>query len=337
MRHFFSFSLKGRDVAGYVLGIYFLMLLVGGTSAWYDYVYGDMFADSVLMNWSWLRNGALSLVAAFVVILLYSLLNLGLIRKTVCALGLKEEKFVAEYDTRKYLLLILKGVLLTVITFGIYAPWFKVKLLRFYSDGISHRYNYLSFRGNAITLFGIVVLFLILPYVAILTILAVCGITAFTSVDAMSLVSLWVVLGVAVALLLESIFICLYYRWLIEFSYGSKRITTKFPSWSGIWFILGQMVLTIITFGLYAPMMWLRTLRFFLSRTVVGDVTVESRMGMSLVPWRDWAYIWGQLLLTAITAGIYMPWAYARISTRFFPRCFVEDVASVDEPMPAEG
>ncbi|MBQ1964602.1 MAG: hypothetical protein II358_04180, partial [Tidjanibacter sp.] len=81
---------------------------------------------------------------------------------------------------------------------------------------------------------------------------------------------------------------------------------------------------TALTLGLYAPAAELRTMRYVARHTYVeGEEQKPKRFGMSLRMWSDWGYLWVQTLLLLVTFGLYLPWFYAKVMSRFTERLYV--------------
>lgn len=119
-------------------------------------------------------------------------------------------------------------------------------------------------------------------------------------------------------------------------TYGRKRIMSSVQCGKAGWFIFGQVLLSGITLCLYLPMATIRIWRYYATRTVIGEDNIEKILGFSMTPKRDYFFILGQMLLTAITLGIYFPWGYARTMSRLIRQTYVETLETTSsEPMPA--
>lgn len=97
---------------------------------------------------------------------------------------------------------------------------------------------------------------------------------------------------------------------LSKLSYDGTAFAFNTDDGCDFWcLVFVQSLLTIITFGIYAPWAELKISRNVLNRTSIDgrqfDLTAEGGKYFSL--------LLGQLLLTMITLGIYTPWAIAAI------------------------
>lgn len=267
-----------------------------------------------------------SLLTPFILTFTSALLLLFVVRQIVESCGLEGERAATDYSVGEYVRKCLVGALLCAITLGVYTPWFVAKMTKYLLGGISFKGVKFGFQGSGFELFAIVTLSLILPLV-ILALLF--NVAVFSAPFRESLTTLIVGL---VIFLFAMVAVCalgysLLARWMLKVNYGERLFSTNFTTLGATLFVIEQVALTIITLGLYAPMMSLRIVQYFLSATCVGEGRDCVRIGMRLRSWRDWAYVWGQLLLTIVTLGIYIPWFYTRIFNRFVPRIYLDSQA----------
>ncbi len=330
MKQFFSLNVRGRDVVWPMLGWWLLTVL---------YVLGIVVrllaapeSGMTVVNWAF----ALRLLVGFALHTAFgvgvALVLLPVMKHTIGALSYGGEAFESDYSTRRYVGLVVGGVALTVLTCGLYLPWFITRLMRFFCEGVSHSFHLMTFRGKAMRLFAISILTLVLPVVAVVALAQHSDLLDPTkfSFDMMSFGPL---LGLGVVLLeifCVSLFVVLLYRWWVDVTYGDKVVTTRMPLLSATGFVVWQGVLSLLTAGLYAPMASLRMMQYVAERSVVvGADGEEKRLGLRLRSWRDWAWMWGQMLLLVVTLGIYLPWFYAKTMNRFGSRLYVEEPRSI--------
>ncbi len=74
--------------------------------------------------------------------------------------------------------------------------------------------------------------------------------------------------------------------------------------------MLTELFLSIITLGIYAPAAVFGIVRYVINKVGYGENGLLVQNG-SKIPFFGWA--WLQIVLCAITLGIYTPWAYAKI------------------------
>lgn len=330
MKQFFSLNLRGRDVVWPMLGWWLLTVL---------YVLGIVVrllaapeSGMTVVDWEF----ALHLLVGFALHTAFgvgvALVLLPVMKRSIGALSYGGESFECDYSIRQYVGLVVGGVALTVLTCGLYLPWFITRLMRFFCEGVSHSFHLMTFRGKAMRLFAISILTLVLPVVAVVALAQHSDLLDPTkfSFDMMSFGPL---LGLGVVLLeifCVSLFVVLLYRWWEDVTYGDKVVTTRMPLLSATGFVVWQGVLSLLTAGLYAPMASLRMMQYVAERSVVvGADGEEKRLGLRLRSWRDWAWMWGQMLLLVVTFGIYLPWFYAKTMNRFGGRLYVEEPRSI--------
>lgn len=327
MRSYFDFNLKGKQIFPYLIAGW---LIIAAVAVFY-YLWarahpvppvffdGEFIAANIVMMVSCLLLGISSL-----------LVNYFVITSTIKAISLRGEGFTCEHNFREYLWIVVKGSLLTIVTLLIYLPWFIKKMVRYFASRTYFRYNEFRFDGSGMNLFAIIILSVILPAVLMYFAVAAMVLSMISGNDP----PVWFYLVMIAAYFVLAMFASLYVKWFVNFSYGPKKITAHVGFWHSSWFMFGQMLLLVVTFGLYTPMFILRTYRYYAGRLVLGDEIVEDRFGFSMSPWKDYFYVLGQLLLTVVTLGIYGAWAYAKIATRIFSKSYVEVVEEQKIPMP---
>lgn len=327
MRTYFDFNLKGKRLFPYMFAGWVLMLGVGALSYYWQKTHSEpVFFDAALwksIGFSMAVNFLSSMVSMFLLFFIVSY--------TIKGLSYREAGFVCEHDFKEYFWIVLKGSLLTMVTFGIYYPWFLTRVIRYFASNTFFRFNEFRFEGSPMSLFGLIVIFAVLPMIGLGIAVSVMVASTVMGLEP----ALWTYLVVLAVLFLMAMFLSLYVRWFIDFSYGPKRITADVGLWHSAWFMFGQVILLVLTSGFYGPMFILRVWRYYIGRTVLGEETVEDKFGFSLLPWRDYFYLLWQGFLTVITLGIYGAWAYANIAGRIFRRTYVDVVEEQKIPMPA--
>lgn len=328
MRNYFSFSLRGKQLFPYWITVWTVSIAV----AIYVGISNARSAGTdPALDWHYAGHVALQMLLYYVTMLASYLFTFFSVRFTAEGLSLGGERLETRYEFRPYLLLCAKGLLFSVITFGIYLPWFIARVVRYFADNTVFRFNQFRFNGNPMTLFGFTAVFVLVPYVLLLALAE----SVMKQLYAGNVsVSVWMLPAAIIFFILLCFYIALSMRWFMDFYYGPKRIATTVRGWRAGWFITGQLFLSIITVGFYAPMTTLRIYRYYVSRIVLGGETVEDRFGFTLDRWHDYGYLLGQMLLALITLGVYMPWAYAKIITRLFTHTFVEPVEEQRPSMP---
>jgi uncharacterized membrane protein YjgN (DUF898 family) len=64
--------------------------------------------------------------------------------------------------------------------------------------------------------------------------------------------------------------------------------------------------------------------KYFSEKTVAVSDETTLRFGFDYDAKNDFFYIWGQMLLTMVTLGIYYPWAFSKIGKRVLSQTYLE-------------
>jgi uncharacterized membrane protein YjgN (DUF898 family) len=322
MKKYFQLRLRGRDflapVAAVLLSVVVLcegLVLAAGVVNYTD-------GGATVADGGWLLYLLLCgvLYFAFGFVQMWALLPIT--TKTIEALSYDGAPFEVEYNRGDYLRMVAGGMALSVITLGIYTPWMVARVMRFFAEGVSHKFNLVSFRGKGMRLLAFTVLLLIVPFV-LMSLLA-ASVNTSAEVDMMSFAPLVALVLVVGTLFFTALYVVMIYRWCLDLTYGDKVVKTDLPLWGASLYVVGQMVVTVLTLGLYAPAAELRTMRYVARHTYVeGEEQKPKRFGMSLRMWSDWGYLWVQTLLLIVTFGLYLPWFYAKVMSRFTERLYI--------------
>lgn len=324
MKQYFSFNLRSERFVAPLLGAWFVFVVAVVLIALFGI---DTVDESMtLVNGRWLLEmlcSALLQYALWVAALMFVLRPV--VQHTIGAIMFDETPCEFNLDKQRYVREVLVGVALSVLTFGIYAPWFVVRLIKTFADAASYKFDLFTFKGKGMTLFAVIVLTSVLPVAVIALVSMSLGLDqAVEPIDMMSFAPLWGLLLSIVELFFVALSMVLVYRWVLDATCGSKVVTTRMMPLSATGFIMWQIILSIITFGLYAPMAELRIFRYVAEHTYLVGPDSESRYGVTIRAWRDWGWLWLQLLLLLVTLGVYMPWYYTKIVNRFGSRLFIE-------------
>jgi uncharacterized membrane protein YjgN (DUF898 family) len=118
--------------------------------------------------------------------------------------------------------------------------------------------------------------------------------------------------------------------WIMNFQYKDQFIylNTLFTE-SGL-IILREVGLTIITLGIYFPLMYLRLYKHFAERTIVAKDRSYKTLGYDLEVNDDFVLIWGQILLCIVTLGLYVPWAFCKVGKRVLSKTYITESIPID-------
>lgn len=210
-----------------------------------------------------------------------------------------------------------KGALwlfLSTITLGIYGPWFVRNMLDYILSRLSWDGKQALFHGEPKRLLAAILLLIFLP-VALLSIgFALFYIRAGNEFSDAAIV--YAILGGLLMIILSLAVTWIYLRWLIDFEFAGYRVRFTAEQGAAIRFLAGQMILTLITAGIYGPAAWIRTYRFITTHTAFQDETGETggTLGFDASVGEGFLLFWGQGLLLIVTIGFIGPWVIARLS-----------------------
>lgn len=232
-----------------------------------------------------------------------------------------------------YLGINIKGFLLTLITLGLYYPWYSRSLLAYYYSSVTIQDAPLIFTGTAKKLFKYFIFGLLLPLLVWsiafgLTFgMAILSYTTTGEIDT-SHVFLTILLFFSLFPLLAP-FLYLSLRWSLSVQWKSRTLVINITFWDGLFFFIKQIFLACITLAIYLPAVYINTYRFFASQSTLAEEGQESIViGFDGTNREGFGFIWKQILLSLITCGIYFPWAYAKILCFFINGTWLDEKSS---------
>jgi uncharacterized membrane protein YjgN (DUF898 family) len=321
MKRYFELTLSGRDWWGPFLGFWVLY--------WLMYLSQQLINKSVAFSGG--RAGLLllvNLVFMIVMVIIQSIFTIVLLKIIVPKLSFDGGSFNFDGTIGKYLGLNIGGILLSIITLSIYAPWYIRNIIGYLASNTSFKGARLEFLGTGGRLFKYFVLALYLPVIVLSVLVSVViGITLYGRGGGSGRAGVQIVttLMVFVVLFILIPFIYLVYKWCVNVKWNEATVRWRTSFWPSCGFILGQALLTLITMGIYGPAAALRIYRYFAERTIFSRGDVElGRLGFDGPLGRGFGLLWGQGLLSLITLGIYIPWAYARVGRWMMSATYIE-------------
>jgi len=148
MRSYFNFTLKGIQFLPVWIGFFFfflipVQLMLGALN--------ELIAIVVPAD-----GASKDFFLYLIIVLLTSFIFIFFIAKLVIgSIEYNGIKIKCDYNILKYLGVVVSGLFLSIITFGIYIPWFIRNIIRFIVDGTSYNSNSFSFKGEGGRLFVI--------------------------------------------------------------------------------------------------------------------------------------------------------------------------------------
>lgn len=260
-----------------------------------------------------------------IVLVLFALVwTVYFVKMILQGISLKESQLRCEYNVGKFLGVVFLGMFLSIITLGIYSPWFVRNLQRFYVDNSSYKDNKFSFQGKGGKLFLIILLSAFIP-VIILGIIVYVTFGADIHTQSVSY-RIWSQVLFTIILIPYMYYI---YKWMVDVRYKEYHIHWDTEALPSMGKIAVEVMLSIVTFGIYFPLAFLRLYKYFAERTRSNAVDNQTiRFGYDADQMNDFLLIWGQMLLTIITLGIYYPWAICKIGQRILSKSYMEKVGN---------
>ena len=208
--------------------------------------------------------------------------------------------------------------LLTIVSCGIYYPWFYRNLVAYFSENTSFKNEQFKFNGSGFVLFVIMMVYAI--FIVIYGLLSMQGpltITYFLGTQFFFMV-------------LSCPLVFLIINWMLNFQWGDeKTITYEGNFLVGIGIIALNMLLSMVTFGLYVPAAYIKIYGHFANNIVIrrdhGLKIMELGFNDNNVS-EGYMFIIGQYLLVSFTMGIYAPWALAKVIPWFVGETYLVDI-----------
>lgn len=212
---------------------------------------------------------------------------------------------------------ILLGFFLSVITLGVYMAWFVRNILSFFTDNSTYDSNAFKFKGKGGKLFVITLLTLFVPIILVTVIVTLFKIGNSDQVYLMMIIQQVVMLIIMIS------YIYFVYKWMINIDYKLFNVSWKTNFWNSCGKIAIEMILSIVTVGIYGPLAMVRLYKYFTEKTFAQSESQQLQFGYDIEPLNDFLFIWGQSLLTIITLGIYYPWAFSKIGDRILGKTYL--------------
>jgi uncharacterized membrane protein YjgN (DUF898 family) len=311
MKSNFEFTLKGKDwcVPFFVFWVLFIIFYIPMLV-----LPSRLSTDAQSASYiSLLLSGLFLLMLVFV----YPAFIILVLRIIMSKLSIRGKAFSFKGKISTLLGIILKGTLLSIITLTIYQPWFIRNYFAYLVSEISYDEEHPFFMGKGGRLFKYILLSVTLPVIALIALLL------FLSFNDSSREGTGNSFAVKIAIIIYSFvflmfipFIYLLYKWYVNIQWRNKKIYLTAKFWNTCGYMLGQVLLTVISVGIYFPAAYLKTFRYFINRIrVIDGETKEGTFGFEGPVKKGFLLIWGQTLLSIITVGFYLPWAYAKVGT----------------------
>jgi len=316
MKNYFNFNLTGKKLLPIWILFLVLFLVPQGIIVFK--------MQNIKLD---IASQMLFLLLFILLIIIAFLITFYIAKLSIENVSLRDKSIVFDGTFGKYIGTVLLGSFLSIITLGIYGPWFMRNINIFFINNSSYNSNSFRFKGEGGKLFLILLFTLIIPIIIISVIMSFFIISNLGSINSESVnfgqISTMTVINQLVMILIMIPYIYLVYKWMVDVEYKNFNISWKTDFWSSCVKIAIEMILSIITVGIYVPLAYLRLYKYFTEKTFAESDERTIGFGYDIDQLNDFLFIWGQLLLMIITLGIYFPWAFCKIGSRVLGKTYL--------------
>jgi uncharacterized membrane protein YjgN (DUF898 family) len=231
----------------------------------------------------------------------------------------KDQTIVFNGKFGKYVGLLVGGLLLSTITLGVYIAWFIRNMHRFFVNNSELENESFTFQGKGGRLFVILLLTIFLP---IFVLVIISTKLLMINPEQVSIGS--TIIQQVIAWIIMIPYLYFVFKWMVNIDYKNYKIKWETEFWNSCGKIALEMLLSIITVGIYHPMAMIKLYAYFTERTIAQSGETKRKFGFDTDNLNDFLFLWGQILLTIITLGIYYPWAISKIGARILSRTYLE-------------
>lgn len=305
MKNYFDFTLTGKRLLPIWVFIY-AVVIIPYAIYYYKFILSPQDGSAK----------TLSPLLIFLIMMIGYLAVFYFIKIVIESVRFKDNNIHFEGRFLTYVGKVLLGFVLSMITLTIYMAWFIKDLSKFFSNNSTLNSDRFQFMGKGGRLFIILLLTIMLP----ITILTIFG-ANFLYPTNQSVIGFILFEGILMILMIPYFYF--FYKWMIDIQYKGYSIKWKTKFVDSFIKILIEFFLTIITCGIYLPMAYLRLFNYFSEKTFAESEESTLQFGFEFDAKKDFLFIWGQILLTIITLGIYYPWAFSKIGKRFLTKTYL--------------
>ena len=322
MKKKFSAAISGKSWWKPFLGIFAACIaaLIVFELSWMRFLDKATFAETLI-------NVGIAICAAFPLLVLSGFFAFFVYSRAIDSLSLGESKFRFRGSLYAFYGDYLKGCVLTLVTLGLYLPALIRQTRAYLLHATEYEGHRITFKGRTKKLFRIYMLWLVIPVLAYVGLmLLITGSPAVKPPHGVSPETVMVLYAVCTVLFIAALgpFLFFYASWRCDFKLGTYRVDLRAKSDKASSIIAVNVVLSVITLGLYLPAAILRVWGYLAGNThIADDDNHMGKFGFSGNTLRGLILIWGNALLCAITFGVWAPWGLASILNYLAKNTFV--------------
>lgn len=308
MKNYFGFTLTGKKLLPIWLIFYFLFIV--------PYV-------TLILQMKKIQPGAspsgMLFLFLFFLILIAFFITFYLAKLMIENFQYKDNPISFNGKFGKFVGLVLGGLVLSIITLGIYMAWFIRNMHRFFVNNSVFENEPFKFQGKGGRLFVILLLTIFLPILVLTIIMTKVFMTNPEHVS-----SSYIFIQQIITWIIMIPYMYFIYKWMVNIDYKSYNIRWETEFWNSCGKLALEIFLSIITIGIYFPLAIIKLYAYFTERTIAQSGDIKRKFGFDKDNVNDFLFIWGQTLITIITLGFYYPWAISKIGTRILNRTYLE-------------
>ncbi len=245
----------------------------------------------------------------FATLIGYFLSILYFVHITLVSISVQNSKLKFNISTSKFAVLLLKGLLFSILTVGIYFPWFIKNLYSYFIDNTSYNNINYKFNSKGRQLLVIMLFSLIIPS-------GLIYVVAFFVWGELWYVETFSRMIVFVFQVLVSVpYFYLAFDWKINISYDTYTLKLKVNHYKSLRVIFGELILTVASIGAYFPIAMIRLYKYFVNNFQSFSENDHSILFGVNLSRESYLVIWRESFFTLISLGLYFPWAYVKINT----------------------
>ena len=262
----------------------------------------------------------------FIVALASILLRIFILKKFVRATRYHNDNFDFTGSIWKFLFICIRDFILSLASFGIYYSWFMENIFSFIFSNIKLLGQPFEFMSKGGVLLRIFLIYYLVPIGIYYYLYYTTFLSNMIGFDTEDIFGMYLQMS-GMILLLYVLLIPFWYnalKWLLNLEHEGREICLHDDSWSSLGIIARELIISLATFGIYFPAALIRLYIYF-----VSHIGISGQEGTNFVRFEDilvnkgFKYIWGQLLLSIISWGIYFPFAVCRIIKWFANKTYL--------------